>query len=176
MEDPEKKSPPRKLVLHFDVNETIMVGDPAGGDSFEDCLNKMICKSAFVRPKDSSSKGTATLGLEDFEWHDGTPLDSPTPPPLVTTFEWPRECLPAYKVPCLKTFAKTFTVAPSPGVAYRALYDQLGDALRTVARPQPRPPGGDQDEDLISAAAIDPRLTHKNDPGYFLVQMHSFKH
>lgn len=25
----------RKLILHFDVNETILVGDPAGGDSFE---------------------------------------------------------------------------------------------------------------------------------------------
>ena len=40
-----------KLVLHFDVNETIMVGDPAGGDTFEDCLNKMIAKNAFVRAR-----------------------------------------------------------------------------------------------------------------------------
>ena len=36
------------LVLHFDINETILVGDEAGGDTREDCLNKMICKSAFV--------------------------------------------------------------------------------------------------------------------------------
>ena len=33
-----------RLVLHFDVNETIMVADPAGGDSFEDVLNKMLAK------------------------------------------------------------------------------------------------------------------------------------
>ena len=37
-----------KLVLHFDVNETLMVGDPAGGDSFGESLNKVICKSAFL--------------------------------------------------------------------------------------------------------------------------------
>ncbi len=38
-----------RLVLHFDVNETIMVGDPAGGDSFEESLNKIVSKSAIVR-------------------------------------------------------------------------------------------------------------------------------
>ncbi len=32
---------PPKLVLHFDVNETILVGDDAGGDTFDDCLNKV---------------------------------------------------------------------------------------------------------------------------------------
>ncbi len=30
-----------KLVLHFDINETILVGDDAGGDTVEDCLNKV---------------------------------------------------------------------------------------------------------------------------------------
>jgi len=30
-----------KLVLHFDINETILIGDEAGGDSVEDCLNKV---------------------------------------------------------------------------------------------------------------------------------------
>ena len=35
-------SEPRKpkLVLHFDVNETILMGDTAGGDSVEKCMNK----------------------------------------------------------------------------------------------------------------------------------------
>ena len=36
------------LFLHFDVNETILVGDPAGGDTVEECLDKIIAKSAFV--------------------------------------------------------------------------------------------------------------------------------
>ena len=35
------KSSPRKLVLHFDINETILIGDDAGGDTVEDCLNKV---------------------------------------------------------------------------------------------------------------------------------------
>lgn len=35
------KSSPRKLVLHFDINETILIGDEAGGDTVEDCLNKV---------------------------------------------------------------------------------------------------------------------------------------
>jgi len=39
------------LFLHFDVNETILIGDPAGGDSVEECLNKIIAKSAFVSKK-----------------------------------------------------------------------------------------------------------------------------
>jgi hypothetical protein len=63
----------RKLVLHFDVNETIMVGDPAGGDSSEDCLNKMICKSTFVQPR---SKKRAAAGKKDtacFKAHVGKP-------------------------------------------------------------------------------------------------------
>lgn len=36
------------LFLHFDVNETILLGDPAGGDSVHECVNKIIAKSAFV--------------------------------------------------------------------------------------------------------------------------------
>ena len=36
------------LFLHFDVNETKLIGDPAGGDTVTECLNKIIAKSAFV--------------------------------------------------------------------------------------------------------------------------------
>ena len=39
---------PRKLVLHFDVNETIMVGDPAAGIDFGASLNNIIAKAAFI--------------------------------------------------------------------------------------------------------------------------------
>ena len=39
---------PPHLFLHFDVNETILLGDPAGGDSVHECINKIIAKSAFV--------------------------------------------------------------------------------------------------------------------------------
>jgi len=37
------------LVLHFDINETILLGDDAGGDSRIDSLNKMLAKSAFCQ-------------------------------------------------------------------------------------------------------------------------------
>ncbi len=36
-----------KLVLHFDINETILVGDDAGGDTVEDCLNKVRFQGPF---------------------------------------------------------------------------------------------------------------------------------
>ncbi len=46
-EKKNKLTPPH-LFLHFDVNETILLGDPAGGDSVHECVNKIIAKSAFV--------------------------------------------------------------------------------------------------------------------------------
>ena len=66
-------SPRRRLTLYFDINETIMVGDPAGGDTYDDCLNKMICKAAFVRP--NLSQATRAGRWSDWVWHDGSPLD-----------------------------------------------------------------------------------------------------
>ncbi|KAL7560886.1 hypothetical protein ACA910_008169 [Epithemia clementina (nom. ined.)] len=38
-----------ELVVHFDVNETILLGDDAGGDTVTDCFHKMLAKSAFVQ-------------------------------------------------------------------------------------------------------------------------------
>ncbi|KAL9178435.1 hypothetical protein ACHAXT_003765, partial [Thalassiosira profunda] len=46
------------LFLHFDVNETILIGDPAGGDSVEECLNKIIAKSAFVSTTNGAVGGS----------------------------------------------------------------------------------------------------------------------
>ena len=67
-----------RLVLHFDVNETIMVADPAGGDSFEDVLNKMLAKTAFVRRKDGASLHDewkdGAAAPDELEWRDGVSL------------------------------------------------------------------------------------------------------
>ena len=66
----------RKLILHFDVNETIMIGDPAGGDTFEDCLNKMIAKNAFIRPRepppaaDEVGEGKPLGRWGEWTWHE----------------------------------------------------------------------------------------------------------
>lgn len=93
----------RTLNLSFDINETIIVGDPAGGDTFEESLNKIICKVAFVRPRSE-----ATGEQIDYEWHDGSSFnvaernpDAP-PPPLLEDFKWPEGCTPFYRVESLK--------------------------------------------------------------------------
>ena len=39
----------RRLVLHFDVNETIMVGDPASNINFGQSLNNLLAKVAFFQ-------------------------------------------------------------------------------------------------------------------------------
>jgi hypothetical protein len=66
------------LFLHFDINETILIGDIAGGDTLEDCLNKIIAKSAFVT-KDSD--GNDKRDEESFvptHWWNGDPLTPST--------------------------------------------------------------------------------------------------
>ena len=139
--------PPPKLVLHFDVNETIMIGDPAGGDTFEDSLNKIICKSAFVL------KSSIVAGMPT-QWRDGSPIvcggaaaasqasaDSNTKesasanecdaPDLYTGWEWPEGTVPFYRAGRrAKMCAQTFTEAGNPGEAYRPLFHKLEKALR----------------------------------------------
>jgi hypothetical protein len=66
--------PNRHLVLHFDINETILVGDDAGGDTVEDCLNKIIAKSAFVQISTHYEPGTPTRDVIPTHWWDGTPI------------------------------------------------------------------------------------------------------
>ena len=54
--------PAQQLVLHFDVNETIMLGDPAGGDTFEDSLHKDVMETLKNRfPKKAQDKGSVTM-------------------------------------------------------------------------------------------------------------------
>ena len=67
------KDKPR-LCLNFDVNETIMIGDPAGGDTFEESLNKILAKIAFVKPVPPDEQD-ATAQWPEWVWHDGSPLD-----------------------------------------------------------------------------------------------------
>ena len=126
-----------RLCLHFDVNETIMVGDPAGGDNFEDCINKMLAKNAYVRsrrPEDSGGGGR----WDEWVWHDGSPLDplvrgSAASPRLLPDgeFDRPEGCMSFYKVSALKKpFAKGFTDDGSPGSIYVAEAKRLRELLR----------------------------------------------
>ncbi|CAK8986383.1 unnamed protein product [Durusdinium trenchii] len=119
----------RKLVLHFDVNETIMVGDPASGVDFESSLNHILAKVAFL---DKDNK--------DF-WHDGTPLDLAKRkdgeiPPLLTNFD--AETGPVLK--CYEANRKNALWPPSkftdpglPGEIYRPLFEELKQQLQWKA-------------------------------------------
>ncbi len=137
------------LFLHFDVNETILLGDPAGGDSVHECVNKIIAKSAFVstsgihnRPDDelvdsdttrpriqrSPSSGNIcdTHQFEPTHWWNGVPINdcnSSTPPPLYTGWTHPPNTCPYYRTG-YKMHAKKFT-SSSHGQVYRPLYDKL---------------------------------------------------
>jgi hypothetical protein len=125
------------LVLHFDINETILIGDDAGGDTSEDCLNKILAKSAFVRiPGGPPYNYDRTESVEPTEWWDGTPIlekysNEAKPPPLVTEWEWPLGCCPYYRTK-LKTRAKSFV--SHQGSIYRELYDQIKEKLNDDRR------------------------------------------
>jgi len=128
-----------RLCVHFDVNETILIGDPAGGDTFEESLNKIIAKVAFVRcVPPAEQKGGRWA---EWSWHDGSPLDPalrtddmPPPPLLPDAFSEPDGCRKFYHVKELKkAFAKSFTQDGSPGVVYRAEYERLLAALKWPA-------------------------------------------
>lgn len=76
---PGKRRP--HLVLHFDINETILVGDDAGGDTREDCLNKILAKVAFVQIPSKKTVETVDLTAWDDttkicpeRWWDGSPI------------------------------------------------------------------------------------------------------
>ncbi|CAE8726669.1 unnamed protein product, partial [Polarella glacialis] len=67
----------RKLVLHFDVNSTILIADPATGRTPDIALGIELSKTAYVQ---KSAEG-------QFRWHDGRSFDDPTcvssPPSLI---------------------------------------------------------------------------------------------
>ena len=132
--EPSRWRPTARLILHFDVNETILVGDPAGGDTFEESLNKIVCKSSFV--KTSAAAQTAVV------WYDGKPLASP-PPPLHTAWEWPPGCVSAYRSGAFDAEKKAWTEPGRSGAGYRSVYTAMEAALR----------------DGITADT-DPRLSH----------------
>ncbi|GKZ00164.1 hypothetical protein MPSEU_000969600 [Mayamaea pseudoterrestris] len=140
---------PLHLVLHFDINETILLGDEAGGDTREDVLNKMLAKSAFVRmePTPASDRtnededtGECSMPLSYKEhtsklvpkvWWNGDPIYATTPnhcspPPLYTKWKWPNNCCPYYRT-SYKRQSKTFV--HHRGKNYKPLYDMLESKL-----------------------------------------------
>ena len=66
----------KRLVLHYDINETILIGDEAGGDTLEESLNKIIAKIAFVQIPSDFPSDKPTQDIVPTHWWDGTPLSS----------------------------------------------------------------------------------------------------
>eukprot|EP01063_Lacrimia_lanifica_P037970 TRINITY_DN7960_c0_g1_i1.p1 TRINITY_DN7960_c0_g1~~TRINITY_DN7960_c0_g1_i1.p1 ORF type:complete len:348 (+),score=99.99 TRINITY_DN7960_c0_g1_i1:69-1112(+) len=112
-----------RLVLHFDVNETILLCDPAGGDTQEMCLNKIIAKNAYVQREDAGGR----------RWRDGScaapgnPAGAPKPP-LHFGFEWPEGCAPFYEA--YRKEGVKFTEEGASGRCYRDVYEALEAAVR----------------------------------------------
>eukprot|EP00934_Nitzschia_sp_Nitz4_P001355 Nitzschia sp. Nitz4//scaffold2_size372955//333736//338351//NITZ4_000472-RA/size372955-processed-gene-0.138-mRNA-1//-1//CDS//3329546925//1355//frame0 len=133
-----------KLVLHLDINETILLGDDAGGDTRHDSVQKMLAKSAFcqipslasaIDQPDGSGRPTKQQILEKLEfeepthWWDGQPMGKETSmPPLYTGWDWPPGCCPYYRT-AFKDLSKKF-VEEHHGRIYRPVLDACEDALR----------------------------------------------
>jgi len=118
-----------------------MIGDPAGGDTYDDSLNKILAKSAFCRATGPLGKNGA-CDITPTAWHDGTPMaeSPPAPPPLQPgwTFDTPPGAAAFYKQPALKrAHAKKFADAGSPGAVYAAQRERCRAALRWAHAPHP---------------------------------------
>eukprot|EP00040_Diaphanoeca_grandis_P027747 m.158679 g.158679 ORF g.158679 m.158679 type:complete len:409 (-) comp31107_c0_seq1:96-1322(-) len=136
-----------RLILHFDVNETIMCADPAAGISFEECLNTIISKSAYIKQRSRTPTTSTEFGRwSHLCWHDGSPIDpkfrdsQSAPPPLIDTFTPPSGCEKAHRSALWTMHSspmvsfKHFTTDPEqPGSIYQSLYQQTECALRAPA-------------------------------------------
>ena len=140
---------PNSHAYNIIVNETILVGDPAGGDTVTDCLNKIIAKSAFVSTDSRAADGantnndqcdsrkglvrspssgnitpTSTHNVQPTHWWNGQSLEDSTcdAPPLYAGWIWPPNTCPYYRT-SFKKLAKRFT--EGHGCVYRHLYEEL---------------------------------------------------
>lgn len=134
-EQQQKQKQKMHWILHWDINETILVGDESGGDTREDCFNKMIAKSAFVQMtnhnhNDKSDYDT-TSSMTPTHWWDGSPITdiaaaaavaSNHVPPLYTGWNWPPGCCPYYRT-AYKRICKDFI--RGHGAIYEPFYRAL---------------------------------------------------
>lgn len=127
---------PTPLILHLDINETILIGDEAGGDTREESLNKILAKSAFVKLPptfDDNDNKEDTSHVVPTHWWDGTEIgnensedDIDKAPPLYSGWVWPPKCVPYYRT-AYKSRAKTFV--EHHGRPYKSLYDKMESIL-----------------------------------------------
>ena len=135
--DDNKSKRSSRLVLHLDINETILLGDEAGGDSQHESLHKMIAKSAFcqIPPShaDNMREWTPT------HWWNGQPITNPGGddddqnqkqstliPPLYTGWDWPKDSCPHYRT-AYHSQSKRFV--ESHGHVYRPILEKCQELL-----------------------------------------------
>lgn len=137
-----EKLPKRQhLVLHLDINETILVGDDAGGDSREDSLNKILAKSAFVQKPLTDGSSSQHEDWEPTHWWNGErirdheqdyqlSMEHSNTPPLYTGWHWPEGCCPYYRTR-FKSRSKTFI--QHHGALYKDIYEEMNRRLQPPA-------------------------------------------
>ncbi len=123
-EDAAHSAVPTHLFLHFDINETVLLGDDAGGDSRHESTQKMLAKSAFCRiPESSTLSWEKTRELKPTHWWDGQEIGKETSiPPLYTGWKWPEKCCPYYRT-AYKRHAKSFTESGNHGQIYEPVLE-----------------------------------------------------
>jgi len=123
-EDATQSSVPTHFFLHFDINETVLLGDDAGGDSRHESTQKMLAKSAFCRiPESSTLSWEKTQELKPTHWWDGQEIGKETSiPPLYTGWKWPEKCCPYYRT-AYKRYAKSFTESGNHGQIYKPVLE-----------------------------------------------------
>lgn len=136
VESDHRGAPGKRLVLHFDINETIMVGDPVANVPFDESLNNVLAKAAGVRFDSSSG---------EYQWHDGSPLNpadrdpDAEPPPLLLEFRLPPGCTRYFEAFRRHEAwpASRFTEPGMPGEVYRPIFERMLEALAWPHEPHP---------------------------------------
>ena len=76
--------PPRKLVLHFDINKTIIMSDPVSNISIDHMLNSLLCESIWgvvdVGTHDTSDEAKKQNKWALDAWKMCSTVPSPAPP------------------------------------------------------------------------------------------------
>eukprot|EP00518_Triparma_eleuthera_P015665 CAMPEP_0197556098 /NCGR_PEP_ID=MMETSP1320-20131121/14563_1 /TAXON_ID=91990 /ORGANISM="Bolidomonas sp., Strain RCC2347" /LENGTH=511 /DNA_ID=CAMNT_0043117197 /DNA_START=1 /DNA_END=1536 /DNA_ORIENTATION=- len=129
-----------KLCLHFDVNETILLEDRAGGDTREACLSKIIAKSASVVAADEGwlwlSPDGSTAALSSSEKRSLSDLHFGFAPLSPSAQSY-------YRTPELKPAVKEFMSHPH-GLVWSKVMESLVTKLRYDG-PGKLPPSLSQD-------------------------------
>ena len=132
----------RRLVLHFDVNKTVIVSDAAGGTTTEQMVNSILAEASWGRiPGAAAGTAVADLPADAHErWElDGarSPTDAaagaaaeadPSLYAYASLFEGGR-----VEKKVRKGLKTTFTEAGRPGAPFRPHYEQLVASLAIPA-------------------------------------------